>query len=217
MRCRTSFGIHAESKQNRSLTIDSSCQFKIYTQCYNCGTEQEGAGAETQRQLLHALPELRSPLEVVAPFACANCSREISFNIRFVSTDKRFVLSGISQGETAVECRNGHVWSIDGQSAMSLNYPAVSVPGGNVLFPAHEGRLSAGRSIDRYGNPDLMADFSTEYLKQYRVIVPTSRLPQSMTEMMPALNLLVNAAELTLKADLIRSGKPSGRHVLRNL
>ena len=100
---------------------------------------------------------------------------------------------------------------------MSLNFPAVSVPGGNVLFPAHEGRLSAGRSIDRYGNPDLMAEFSAEYLKQYRVIVPTGRLPQSMTEMMPALHLLVNAAELALKADLIRSGKPYGGHVLRNL
>ena len=186
------------------------------TKCHNCGTEQELV-PKPQRQLLHALPELRSPLEVVAPFACANCGREISFNLQFVSTDKRFVLSGISQGEPAVECRNGHVWSVDGQSAMSLNYPAVSVPGDNVLFPAHEGRLSAGRSIDRYGNPDLMADFSAEYLKQYRVIVPTGRLPQSMTEMMPALHLLVNAAELALKADLIRSGKPSGGHVLRNL
>ena len=62
-----------------------------------------------------------------------------------------------------------------------------------------------------------MADFSAEYLKQYRVIVPTGRLPQSITEMMPALHLLVNAAELALKADLIRSERPSGGHVLRNL
>ena len=186
------------------------------TKCPNCGTDQELV-PKPQRQLLHALPELRSPLEVVNPFACTNCGREISFNIRFVSTDKRFELTGAPRGESAVERRNGHVWSIDGQSAMSLNYPAVSVPGGNVLFPTHEGRLSAGRSIDRYGNPDLMAEFSAEYLKQYRVIVPSGRLPQSMTEMMPALHLLVNAAELALKADLIRSGKPCGGHVLQNL
>ena len=186
------------------------------SRCHKCGTEQ-ALVPKPQRQLLHALPELRSPLEIVDPFACANCGREISFNIRFVSTDKRFALTGAPRGKPAVERRNGHVWSIDGQSAMSLNYPAVSVPGGNVLFPVHEGRLSAGRSIDRYGNPDLMAEFSAEYLKQYRVIVPTGRLPQSMTEMMPALHLLVNAAELALKADLIRSGRPCGGHVLRNL
>ena len=184
--------------------------------CHNCGTEQELVPSP-QRQLLHVLPELRSPLEVVDPFACAGCGREIRFNIRFVSTDKRFAVIGAPEGEPALERRNGHVWNIDGRSAMSLNYPAVSVSGGDVLFPVHEGRLSAGRSIDRYGDPDLMANFAAEYLKQYWVIVPKGRLPQSMTEMMPALHLLVNAAELALKADLIRSGKPSGGHVLRQL
>ena len=86
-----------------------------------------------------------------------------------------------------------------------------------MLFPSHEGRLGAGRVIGRYGDPDLMADFSAEYLKQYQVIVPKGRLPGSMTEMMPALHLLVNAAELALKADLIRSGKRFGGHVLRKL
>ena len=86
-----------------------------------------------------------------------------------------------------------------------------------MLFPVHEGRLSAGRSIDRYGNPDLMAEFAAEYLKQYRAIAPKGRLPQTMTEMMPALHLLVNSAELALKADLIRSGRARGGHNLRTL
>ena len=102
---------------------------------------------------------------------------------------------------------------------MFLHYPAVSAPGGNVLFPVHEGRLSGGLSIDRHGDPDLMAAFSAEYLKQYRAIVPKGRLPQSMVEMMPPLLLLMNAAELALKADLIRSDKPSdkSRHGLQDL
>ena len=100
---------------------------------------------------------------------------------------------------------------------MALNYPAVSAPGGNVLFPAQEGRLSGGHAIGQYGNPDLMAEFSVEYLKQYWVIVPTGRLPNSMVEMMPALHLLTNAAELAFKADLIRSGRASGGHILRKL
>ena len=70
---------------------------------------------------------------------------------------------------------------------MLLQYPAVSVsaPGSNVLFPVHEGTLSGGLCIDRHGDPDLMAAFSAEYLKQYRAIVPKGRLPQSMVEMMP--------------------------------
>ena len=100
---------------------------------------------------------------------------------------------------------------------MSVNNPAVSVPGSNVLFPAHEGRLSGGHAIDRHGDPELMAAFSAEYLKQYRAIVPKGRLPRTMTEMMPALHLLVNAAELALKADLIRSEIPSRSHALRAL
>ena len=99
---------------------------------------------------------------------------------------------------------------------MFLDYPAVSAPGGNVLFPVHEGRLSGGLCIDRHGDPDLMAAFSAEYLKQYRAIVPKGRLPQSMAEMMPPLLLLMNAAELALKADLIRSDKPTVGHGLQD-
>ena len=100
---------------------------------------------------------------------------------------------------------------------MSLNYPAISAAGGNVLFPAHEGRLSGAHAIGQYGDPDLMAEFSAEYLKQYWAIVPKGRLPKSMVEMMPALHLLTNAAELAFKADLIRSGRASEGHDLRKL
>ena len=62
-----------------------------------------------------------------------------------------------------------------------------------------------------------MAGFSAEYLRQYWTIVPIRRLPQSMVEMIPALHLLTNAVELAFKADLIRSGRRSGGHVLRNI
>ena len=153
----------------------------------------------------------------MAPFLCAKCGREVSTNIRFLPTDKRFVPAVTPLGQPATERRNGHVWGLDRKTAMFLNYPAVSVPGGDILFPSHEGRLSGGHAIGRYGDPDLMAKFSTEYLRQYWAIVPNGRLPQSMVEMMPALHLLVNATELALKADLIRSGKPSGGHVLGKL
>ena len=184
--------------------------------CPTCGEEQELV-AKPRRVVLHALPQLRSPGEIVDPFACPKCGQEISSTIRFVSTDRHVELPRMMQNQSAAERQYGHIWKIDGQSAMSLTYPAASVPGGNVLFPVHEGRLSSGRAIDRYGNPDLMAEFAVEYLKQYGVIAPQGRLPRTMTEMMPALHLLVNAAELVLKAALIRSGKSQGRHNLKTL
>ena len=98
---------------------------------------------------------------------------------------------------------------------MVLQYPGVLRARENVLFPAHEGRLSRGHAIGRHGDPDLMAEFSAEYLKQYWAILPKGRLPRTVSEMMPALLLLMNAAELAMKADLIRSdSKASGSHKL---
>ena len=106
---------------------------------------------------------------------------------------------------------------LDGQSGMAMHYPAVARPGEDVLFPVHEGAVGGGHAIDRHGDPDLMAEFAGEYLKQYRVIAPKGGLPQRLSEMMPALHLLVNATELALKADLIRSEKDSGGHSLVTL
>ena len=118
--------------------------------CHNCGDEHDLVPMQ-QRRLLHMLPQLRSPLEILDPYVCANCGREIRTQVRFVSTDKRFVPTGPPSGEALAERRMGHVWSLDGRSAMSLNYPAVARPGGPVLFPAHEGRLSGALVIDQYG------------------------------------------------------------------
>ena len=184
--------------------------------CPKCGVEQELIAAP-QRRVLHVLPQLGTPLEIVDPFLCVNCGCEVSRNFRFVPTNNHFVPTEMPQDQPAVERRNGSIWGLDQKAAMFLNYPAASVARGDMLFPTHEGTLSGGHVIGQYGDPDLMAKFSVEYLKQYWAIVPKGRLPQSMVEMMPALHLLVNAAELAMKADLIRSGKLSGGHILRNL
>ena len=155
---------------------------------------------------------------VLAPFVARKLrAKKRGTDVRYASTDRRVGPSGTPGNRPKAERRTGKILSIDGRAAMFLNYPAVSASGGNVLFPAHEGRLSGGHAIDRHGDPDLMAAFSAEYLKQYWAIVPKGRLPRTMTEMMPALHLLVNAAELALKADLIRSEIPSRSHVLRAL
>ena len=98
-----------------------------------------------------------------------------------------------------------------------MQYPGVFRPAENVLFPAHEGRLGDGGVIGRHGDPDLMAEFAEEYLTQGWAIMPKGRLPRTVSEMMPALNLLVNGVELALKAYLVRGHKRSGGHNLRAL
>ena len=184
--------------------------------CPNCRTEQEIVEGPP-RAVLHALPQLASPLEIEVPHRCTKCGRKVGASVQFATTNKKVVLSPPMEGESAPEWRRGHVYGLGGTMSTFLNYPAVWSSGRSVLFPAHDGRLSAGHAIDRYGDPDLMAEFAAQYLKQYWTIVPKGRLPQTLSEMMPALNLLVNAAELAMKADLIRSGKESGRHALPSL
>ena len=77
--------------------------------CPKCGEERELV-ANPRRVVLHALPELRSPLEIVEPFACPTCGQEVSHTIRFASTDRSVELSGSPQHQPAPEGRNGHVW-----------------------------------------------------------------------------------------------------------
>ena len=184
--------------------------------CPNCRTEQEIV-EDPPRVVIHALPQLASPVEIEVPHRCTKCGRKVGGSVQFAPTNKKVVVPPEMEGQSPAETRYGHVYGLGGTMSTFLNYPGVSISGQNVLFPAHEGRLSAGHAIDRYGDPDLMAEFAAQYLKQYWAIVPKGRLPETLSEMMPALNLLVNAAELAMKADLIRSGKDSGSHKLPSL
>ena len=184
--------------------------------CFKCGDDQELV-KDPHRVVLHALAQLAFPVEIEVPIRCTNCGQEVSANIRFAATNRKVPRPCRMDDQPAAERRLGHVLGGHGRGSTSLNYPGVLIPGQNVLYPAHEGRLSAGQAIDRYGDPDLMAEFAAEYLKQYWAIVPKGRLPKTVSEMMPALNLLVNASELAMKADLIRSGNDSGGHSLPTL
>ena len=172
---------------------------------------------QPRRQVRHALPDLDSPVEVVEPYACAVCGCETKSRIWMVPTDGAPVRPRRLPGAPGVERRTGNVMRLDVQLGLSMHYPAVARLGEDVLFPVHEGSVGGGHAIDRHGDPDLMAEFAGEYLKQYRVIAPKGGLPQRLSELMPALHLLVNATELALKADLIRSEKDSGGHSLVSL
>ena len=164
----------------------------------------------------HALPWLGSPIEVEVPWICTVCGYEAGHTCRYHPTRMAAPRADPVQPPPTTERRNGHIWRFDERSVASLNYPGVLAQG-RALFPMHEGRLSDATMVDRHGEPDLMAKFAMEYLKQYRAIMPKGRLPLAVSEMMPALHLLVTAAELALKAYLIRSHARSRGHDLRTL
>ena len=99
----------------------------------------------------------------------------------------------------------------------TLSYPATFSDAGQVLFPTFEGTLQDGTVVDQHGDPELMADFAEEYLRQFWTLMPTGRLPHTLKEIMPALLLLFTATELALKAFWIRSGKQVTSHSLTDL
>ena len=86
-----------------------------------------------------------------------------------------------------------------------------------MLYPTFEGNVQDGTVIDRHGNPDLLLEFAKQYFRLFCSIMPTDRLPNSLTELMPALHLLVVATELALKAYLIRNDKTDFGHSLGQL
>ena len=99
-----------------------------------------------------------------------------------------------------------------------VDYNFAKSDGQTVLWPMHEARIGTGTGVDRYGDPDLMADFAKEYLKQHRVLLQPGRLPRTLVEVMPSLLLLVTAAELAMKAFTLRSkGEPPRTHDLVDL
>ncbi|MDE0077149.1 MAG: hypothetical protein OXO50_06495 [Caldilineaceae bacterium] len=101
---------------------------------------------------------------------------------------------------------------------LSIQFPSVLDEDGEVLFPANEGTIQDGTSVDRYGRPDLMAGSAEEYLRQFNVLMPREQLPARLIEIMPALLILVTATELAIKAYLIRSDKhQKGNHSLSKL
>lgn len=97
--------------------------------------------------------------------------------------------------------------SSDSRRYTSIQFPAAYRVGENVLFPTFEGNVEDGTVIDQHGDPDLFVEFAEQYFKLYRSIMPTRRLPSSLVELMPALHLLVIAAELAFKAYLMRNDK----------
>ena len=174
--------------------------------CHKCGSQE--LRVESDQVFRLGVPWLTSVLQREVEYSCPRCGRKVQWQkIPFNLGNHRPPIPLHSRKNNDVVERKqvsiGQIFS--DKRLIALDYPAVFRVGDDVLFPTSEGNVQDATAIDRYGDPDLMADFAEEYLRQFWTLMPTGRLPNSLKEIMPALLLLFTATELAVKAYLIRS------------
>ena len=180
--------------------------------CPTCG-EQELV-RQSARLLRLGVPWLNNLAQVETSHACPSCGSEVTTVIQqFENMSPESPLDRRGDSDTV----NQRHLSWRGVPGPFISLPGVVREGDRVFIPTFEGSIQEGGSIDRFGEPDLMAEMAEEYLRQFWVLMPKGRFPSSLKEVMPALLLLFVSAELALKAFLIRSGRPTPGHDLSML
>ncbi len=188
--------------------------------CSRCG-EQE-LRIESDQVFRLGVPWLTSLFQREVEHACPVCGQVIHWQTWVTNRGSnlpRIAPRSVAPGD-AIEHKRPMVSQKSTASGQftSVSYPAVFRSRENVLFPVSEGNIQDGTMIGRHGDPDLMADFAEEYLKQFWNLMPIGRMPSTLKEFMPALLLLVTATELAVKAYWIRSGRePKRSHSLVDL
>ena len=188
--------------------------------CPKCGNEDLRSGPISRFRL--GIPHLSELQQAVVVLSCRPCRSDFQFRTQGGGRPSfsHFMDVWNEGGSEPEGLRRGHIslWSDTGSRRASVDYGFVHSDEQGVLWPTHEARIQTGSGVDRYGDPDLMAEFAKEYLKQHRVLLQPGRLPQTLVEVMPSLLLLVTAAELALKAFILRSkGKQPQHHDLLEL
>ena len=191
--------------------------------CHKCGNTK--LRQELPEVYLHNLPDLGPLTEIILKFVCTNCNREVKSQINFHRSSTKEDMEGLIEKTETQE--SGLVkekyasllqTSSDRKFRSVVQYPAIYRETKNKLVPTGEGRIGDGTVIDQYGDPDLMVEFAKQYYKHYKAVRPRGRLPNSVSEIMPMLHLLVTATELSIKAFLIRSNqRPDLSHRLSEL
>lgn len=175
--------------------------------CPKCGNEDLRVDPISRFRL--GIPHLSELQQAVIVLSCQPCRS--SFHAQMLGGNRpgfSHFMHLQNDGKPGPDgLQRGHVsLSPDGSSIRtSVSFNFVHSDRQGVLLPLHEAGIQAGQVVDQYGDPYLMADFAKEYLKQHWVLLPPGRLPQTLLEVMPALLLLVTAAELVLKAFTLRS------------
>ena len=176
--------------------------------CSKCGDQELRVRSDETFRL--AVPWLSSFFQREVEFACTVCGKVIQRNATLVDRGNRnrsISLRPLSDGDVVRQKHQNVMHQILGKEFVGIQYPAVFREGENVLLPTSEGYVQDGTVVDRYGAPDLMADFAEEYLRVSQALMSASRLPGNLKEVMPSLLLFVTATELALKAFYIRSEK----------
>lgn len=187
--------------------------------CHKCGDQE--LRVESDTVFRHDIPWLESLLQREVEHACPICGEVVNLRVTLhnVQSQPGVICPRPDTSDNAIEQKRASVIrSVPGVSnLMELFYPAVFRRGENILIPTSEGNVYDLTQVDRHGNPDMMADFAEEYLRQFRILMPTGRLPNYLIEIMPPLLLLFIATELAIKAFLIRSDKSQEGHSLLGL
>lgn len=175
--------------------------------CSNCSNQE--LIVESKNVFRHGFSALESFIKIETHYVCPNCRRKSSIE-KTVTSAEQFPFTGKPDtdiGET--RCRSAQLVSCNSRERLytSIQFPAAFRVGENILFPISEGIIQDGTVIDRYGDPDLMMKFAEEYFRLYQTLMPRGELPNSLVKMMPILHILVTAAELAIKAYLIRADK----------
>ena len=175
--------------------------------CPKCGNEDLRVDPISRFHL--GIPHLSELQQAVVVVSCQPC--RTSFQLQVLGRNRpafsHFMNLHNDGKPGSGGLQRGHVslWPTGGSSRTSVSCNFVHSGGQGILWPVQEAGIQAGQVVDQYGDPYLMADFAKEYLKQHWILLQPGRLPQTLVEVMPALLLLVTAAELVLKAFILRS------------
>ena len=189
-------------------------------ECPNCGGEDLKVDPISRFHL--GIPHLSELQQAVVVVSCQPCRSSFQLQIRGANRRGFSHFMHLSNDGKAGsdDLQRGHVrlWPHDSSTWASVSFNFVHSDRQGVLWPVHEAGIGAAQVVDQYGDPYLMADFAKEYLKQHWALLPRERLPRTLVEVMPALLLLVTAAELALKAFILRStGEQPKTHDLVDL
>ena len=188
--------------------------------CPKCGNEDLRVDPISWFRL--GIPHLSDLKQAVLVLSCRPCRSSYQFHIQGQNRPSFSHFMDVwDNGKPAAELiRRGHItlWPDTGRSKASVDYNFANSDEQSVLWPIQEARIQTGAGVDQFGDPDLMADFAKEYLKQFWVLLQPGRLPKTLVEVMPSLLLLVTAAELAMKAFTLRSkGEQPRTHDLVDL
>ena len=138
----------------------------IRGKCHRCGDEEFRVESDSIFRL--AVPWLSSLLQREVEYACTACGevRQCSSTLFNLGDGHRSISLRPPSDVDVVKNKHSQVaHRTSGREFISIGYPAVFREGENVLFPTSEGNVQDATVVDRYGDPDLMAEFAEEYLR----------------------------------------------------